>query len=170
LKNKNIQQAAIEDTEILADIIRQSYQTVAVDFKLTPDNCPKHPSNCTADWIAADLNRGVAYFLLMQDKKPVGCAAMERADDDTVYLERLAVLPKQRHKGYGQALVAHIVEKAKTYKAKTLGIGIIEEQDVLKKWYRDLGFVETGTRTFDHLPFTVGFMQKQLSQRCKKQV
>jgi len=38
-------------------------------------------------------------------------------------------------------------------------IGIIEENEKLKKWYSDLGFVHIGTKKFEHLPFTVGFME-----------
>ena len=155
----SIRQANPEDKTVLADIIRRAYRTVADDFNLTTDNCPKHPSNCTADWIIRGLDRGVVYFLLMQDQTPVGCAALEKADTDTCYLERLAVLPHARHKGFGKKLVNHIIGRAKIYKAKTVGIGIIEEQTVLKQWYKDLGFKAVGTKKFDHLPFTVGFMQ-----------
>jgi GNAT superfamily N-acetyltransferase len=161
--NLNIRAATLKDKEVLADIIQRSYQTVARSFNLTPDNCPRHPSNCTPEWIAHDLDRGVAYFLLSEHQYPVGCAALERADERTCYLERLAVLPEYRHNGQGEKLVNFIIEKARIYKADTLGIGIIEEQAVLKKWYEGLGFTATGTRKFDHLPFTVGFLQYDLS-------
>ena len=30
---------------------------------------------------------------------------------------------------------------------------------MLKAWYQSQGFIHTGTKTFDHLPFTVGFME-----------
>ena len=46
--------------------------------------------------------------------------------------------------------------------AKKLSIGIIYEQKVLKDWYKDIGFRETGIRKFEHLPFTVGFMEIDL--------
>ena len=32
----------------------------------------------------------------------------------------------------------------------------------LKAWYRTIGFVEEGTRQFDHLPFKVTFMKYAL--------
>ena len=161
-KRIHIQKATRKDAVILADIIRKSYQTVAHDFCLTPDNCPKHPSNCTPDWITRDLDRGVSYHLCLNDNTPVGCAALERAGNDTVYLERLAVLPGYRHQGIGEQLVAFIIKKAKNGQATTLGIGIIDEQEILKHWYRGLGFKMTGTRKFGHLPFTVGFMELTL--------
>ena len=157
-----IQKATPEDAGLLAAIIAEAYHTVALEFGLTPDNCPKHPSNCTPDWITADLNRGVSYYLCFNQGKPIGCAALEQADEKTTYLERLAVRPGFRHQGTGAGLVKFIVEKARICKAETLGVGIIDEQSVLKEWYKDLGFKITGTRKFDHLPFTVGFMELAL--------
>ena len=41
-------------------------------------------------------------------------------------------------------------------------IGIVEENTVLKEWYKTFGFVHTGTRKYEHLPFTVGFMELEL--------
>ena len=41
-------------------------------------------------------------------------------------------------------------------------IGIISEDTQLKDWYRQFGFVQTGTKAFDHLPFVVAFMAKEL--------
>jgi len=41
-------------------------------------------------------------------------------------------------------------------------VGIIEENAVLKSWYRQNGFVSAGTAVFPHLPFTVGFLRREL--------
>ncbi len=84
---------------------------------------------------------------------------MEKADNRTIYLERLSILPEFRHQGLGKMLVKQIVDKAIELKIKTIGIGIIAEQEELKKWYESLNFVLTGTKRFEHLPFTVGFME-----------
>jgi hypothetical protein len=45
---------------------------------------------------------------------------------------------------------------------KLISIGIINENIVLKKWYTDYGFVEKGLKRFDHLPFEVCFMEKEV--------
>ena len=42
---------------------------------------------------------------------------------------------------------------------------IIEENptyEELKEWYEKIGFVHTGTQKFEHLPFTVGFMEIEI--------
>lgn len=154
-----IRQAGDGDVRLLATIIRDSFQDIAERFGLTPVNCPTHPSNCTDDWIRADMDRGVLFYLLELSGSPLGCVAMETADPGLCYLMRLAVLPGHRHRGFGGQLVAHVLQKARGLGMGRVGIGIIHEQEDLKAWYRGLGFNETGTRRYLHLPFTVGFME-----------
>jgi N-acetylglutamate synthase-like GNAT family acetyltransferase len=150
---------------LLAALIQRAYKDVAERFGLTPDNCPKHPSNYTADWIEKDFARGVIYCILERDDRPVGCAAIENAGPEICYLERLAVLPDYRRNGYGRKLADHVLTKAKARGAKQVGIGIIAEQTDLKQWYQKIGFVEGETKKFEHLPFQVTFMTYRLQER-----
>ncbi len=154
-----ILKATKNKADILAKLISNAYQDVAKKFKLTMANCPKHPSNCSADWINSDFERNVEYYILYYKSQPIGCVAMEKANDRTLYIERLSILPEFRHQGLGKKLVEYIVKKAVELKVGTIGIGIIAEQEDLKKWYESLNFVFTGTKKFEHLPFTVGFME-----------
>jgi len=147
------------DAPVLADLIAKAYQTVADQFKLTRDNCPKHPSNCTQEWITQDLQHNKNYYMAQTPKGPVGCMALEQPDSATVWLERLSVLPPFRHQGLGRALVDYGIQKARLTGASTLGVGIIHEQTILRQWYEAQGFTLTHTQTYDHLPFTVGFME-----------
>ncbi|MBU2627787.1 MAG: GNAT family N-acetyltransferase [Proteobacteria bacterium] len=156
--NISIQPADNKDFQTLSRLIRQSYQDVAQRFNLTIENCPKHPSNCSEEWIKKDFNRGVAYHILLKDGMPAGCAALEKADAKVSYLERLAVLPEFRHNGLGRQLVVHMLNQARQMDAKTISIGIIAEQKELKKWYEALGFSLVEIKNFDHLPFQVALM------------
>jgi len=88
--------------------------------------------------------------------------ALEEADPDVCYLGRLSVLPRHRRKGYGEALVNYIFDQAKTIGYRRVEIGIISKHRKLKNWYKKFGFVQKGTKKFDHLPFTVAFMYKKL--------
>lgn len=154
-----IRQAAENDIHILSATIQKAYQTVADRFGLSPDNCPKHPSNCNVEWIRADFKRDVSYYVLESEGGIVGCAALEKADPGRCYLERLAVLPEKRHQGFGKQLVDHIFLEARTKGCTTIGIGIIAKQRELKHWYNRIGFVDGETKTFEHLPFQVLFME-----------
>ena len=153
-----IRPAGSDDKEALADIISTSYRDVAVRFELTAENCPKHPSNCTLCWIEGDVDRGAKYYLLMAQDKPIGCVAVEMADQEVAYLERLAVLPEYRGQEYGTQLARHAMDLAQKEGAARMSIGIIAAQTELKQWYGSLGFNEGETRDFDHLPFMVTFM------------
>jgi GNAT superfamily N-acetyltransferase len=155
----NIRRTTVSDVEALTRIIGRSYQTVAVKFDLNSSNCPKHPSNCTGEWIIADFERGVTYFMLESDGKEIGCAALEKADPELCYLERLAVIPEYRNQGFGKFLVDYAFHEAKMLGCKRISIGIISKQHELKDWYSRIGFKEGITKSFDHLPFEVTFME-----------
>jgi ribosomal protein S18 acetylase RimI-like enzyme len=158
-----IRQATHDDAEVVAGIIRSSFRDVAERFGLNSENAPTHPSNCRPDWIRSDLNRAVFYYLLYSQESPVGCVALELADSSVAYLERLGVIPNQRGRGFGAALVRHASERARFGGARVVSAGIISEHAELVAWYEQLGFVNTGTRRSSHLPFTVAYLEHVLS-------
>jgi N-acetylglutamate synthase-like GNAT family acetyltransferase len=157
-----------EDTQVLVETIRRSFQDVAERFGLTQENAPSHPSNCTVDWIRKDMERGVTYFAIKNKNHVVGCVALERANSEVCYLERLAVLPDQRRRGFGKALVKHVLSEAKLFEVHSVSIGIIAEQTELKNWYTGLGFVEGESKEFPHLPFLVTFMSYGIKKTCQQ--
>lgn len=154
-----IREATIRDSAVLSNIISASFRDVAQRFSLTRDNCPKHPSNCTASWIEADIERGVQFFIFNHGGNSIGCVGIESPNIDVCYLERLSVLPGMRGNHFGVSLVRHALDYAASKGACKVGIGIISEQTELKNWYMHLGFIETGTKRFPHLPFQVCFME-----------
>jgi N-acetylglutamate synthase-like GNAT family acetyltransferase len=166
MANFKIRAATRKDVALLADIIRSSFQDVAKRFGLTKENCPRHASNCEADWIEKDMNRGVTYFILEEEGQASGSVALERVSDELCYLERLAVLPDRRRRGLGRALVDHVLYETKHNGDKRLNIGTIAEQSELGNWYRKIGFVETETKEFTHLPFRVTFMSYVIDPNC----
>ena len=150
------------DIQTLLDVIRRACATVAERFGLTPQNCPKSPAFYTMDRLQTDIERGMQYFVLEDDAEARGCVALEKAKPGVYYLGRLAVLPEHRSKGLGTVLVRHAFAEATAIGARRIEIGIIAEDVELTQWYRRFGFELTGTKTFDHLPFVVAFMAKEL--------
>ena len=110
-----------------------------------------------------DRNRGVRLFGLFLEGRQIGFIAVERADATLYYIERLAVLLEYRYRGYGKRLMEFAFEFIRANGGKKVSIGIINEQTVLKNWYKGLGFEEISTREFTHLPFTVCFMEREIS-------
>lgn len=157
-----IRTAGPEDIDDLVEVIRNSFRDIADRFGLTRENTPKHPSNCTVNWVQEDVERGIVYFILNDRGGPAGCVALERAGEKECHLERLAVLPDRRRRGLGRALVDHVLAQAGRLDVDRVGIGIIAAQAELKEWYSTIGFVEGETREFTHLPFRVTFMSYEI--------
>ena len=147
-----------QDVDTLVETIRGSFRDVAERFGLNEENCPRHPSNCRADWVEKDMARGVTYYVLEYEGSVAGNVALEWVRPGLCNLERLAVLPDWRRRGFGKALVEHMIAEASKLGCSTVRIGVIADQAELKEWYRGFGFVETETRDFAHLPFRVTFM------------
>jgi N-acetylglutamate synthase-like GNAT family acetyltransferase len=157
-----------EDTLVLVKTVQRAFQDVAERFGLNEKNAPRHPSNCTADWIIKERERGVSYFVIENEDTVAGCVALESANEETCYLERLAVLPEQRKRGFGKTLVLHVLSQAKLLGVRYVKIGIIAEQTELKNWYEKIGFVEEESKKFKHLPFRVTFMSYTLEKNCRQ--
>lgn len=108
----NIRSTTALDAELLARLVSEANKDVAERFKLTADNCPKHPSFCTAAWIRSDMARGEVYFVALLDGEAVGCVATEYPSPGVSYLNRLAVLPSHRRRRLGTALTNHVLGQA----------------------------------------------------------
>lgn len=141
------------------DVIRRSFATVACEFGLTRDNCPMHTSFMTIESLQAQISRGWQMFGLYYAGKMVGYVSISKESEDAYELHNLAVLPEYRHSGCGKLLLDYTKEKVRELCGHRITIGIIEENTLLKNWYTANEFVHIGTRKFDHLPFTVGFME-----------
>ena len=146
------------DVETAANILRRAFAPVAEQFGLTKENCPRSPQQRVEE----DIEKGMRYYFLEEKEQVCGCVALEDAKPGVVYLGRLAVLPEYRSKGHGKALVQYVFAEARVLGADRVEIGIIAEDVQLRSWYERFGFERTGTRVFDHLPFLVGFLAREL--------
>ena len=151
-----------EQLNICLEIIRSSFITVAKEFDLTENNCPSHTAFMTIDKLEKQFDDNRPMFLFYQEDIPVGYFSLTKCNDDEWELNNLAVLPEFRHSGIGKALIDYAVARVKNYDGNKISIGIIEENTKLKEWYLKLGFKHISTRKFEHLPFTVGFMELEV--------
>ena len=151
------------DAPVLAMLISESNRDVALQFGITADNCPKHPSFCRPEWLAHDFARGEIYFIAYAAGQPIACVATEFPSPEIAYLNRLAVLPAHRKQGVGASLVEFIVARARAQGTKTVSIGVIGEHVALQDWYKRFGFESGETKHFPHLPFSVKYMAYELA-------
>jgi N-acetylglutamate synthase-like GNAT family acetyltransferase len=157
-----IRKAKKADIDVLVTLLRNSFRDVADKFGITEENNPRSLAFCTNERIENDLEKDLTYYILEKDCRPCGCVALERAKPGVCYLMRLAVLPEYRGKGYGKMLVRHIFNQSRTTGARRVEIAMISKDRKLKKWYKKLGFIQKSTKKYDHLPFIVAFMYKEL--------
>lgn len=147
-----------ELSECLA-VIHQSFKTVADTFGLTRENCPRHTSFIPLSFLESQMNWGWHMYALYAGKKIIGYMSLSKEGEDVFELHNLAVLPEYRHNGFGKLLLDHAKNAVRSMGGKVIRIGIIEESSILKRWYISNGFVHTGTKKFDHLPFTSGYLE-----------
>ena len=157
-----VREATSRDAEALVGLIRPAFKEVADRFGLTPGSSPRHPSNCTVEWVKTEIADGVRYFILEEDGKPVGCVGIDPANPQTFYIQRLAVLPELQKKGYGSVLMEYAIGVAKEMDAPRVATGILSDNFELKSWYRQRGFAVTNIKRLPHLPFEVTFMAMEL--------
>jgi ribosomal protein S18 acetylase RimI-like enzyme len=141
-------------------IIRNSFITVANVLGLTPENAATNPAFLTFEKFKAAVAKGILMFGLFSEKRQVGFVALEIAEDRVYYMERLAVLPEFRHQGFGVKLMDFVFEYVRSLGGQKVSIAIIDENEVLKRWYLKYGFEPTEIKHYPHLPFTVCFMEK----------
>ncbi len=145
-----IREAATGDTSLVARTVRESFLDVAERFGLTPENCPTHPSNCTNKWIERSIMDGTAYYILEEGDTACGSVAMARVSERVRCVEKLAVLPDCRRRGFGDALLRHVLDEAARAGANSVQLSIIAEHDDLRRWYETRGFVVLRTTIHDH--------------------
>ncbi len=151
------------ELEACAEVVRQSFATVARNFGLTLENCPTNGAFIKAERLYAERAKGNCMYALHAAGKLAGFFELEKLEEHLYAIERLSVLPEHRHNGYGTLLLAYAKQQASALGGEKISIAIIEENTVLKRWYMANGFVPTGTKVFAHLPFTVGFLECPLA-------
>ena len=157
-----------EEAELMVSVavIREAFATVARDFNLTAANAPTNPAFIQRDGLKALQEKGLHLFGCFVKGRQVGFIAIEKApgthDPELYYLEKVAVLPEQRHHGIGTKLLDFGCAFVRARGGRKISIALINENEILKQWYRAYGFRETGLKHFEHLSFTVCFMEKLL--------
>ena len=153
-----------EDLAECVNVIRESFATVAEEYNITEENAPRFTAFATDEgrlnWHLNGEHRPMVGYVV--DGKIVGYYSMLWLENKECELNNLSVLPAYRHDGIGAKLLEHAFEKAREHGCTKMKIGIVEENQVLRKWYEKLGFVHVGTQKFEFFPFTCGYMEKAL--------
>lgn len=158
-----IRQVTIQDDfDQYAKLLNESYLTVVDDFGITKENCPFHNAYINGDTLKSKLIPIREFYCLEDNNKPIGFIVIEKSErtKGTYYIEKVAIHPDYRHKGEGKKIMDFAENRINELGGKRISVGLIDKNQRLKKWYKSLGYRETGTKIIDHLPFDVCFMDK----------
>jgi predicted GNAT family N-acyltransferase len=89
------------------------------------------------------LDAIATHFLAYLDHQPVGTTRIRNIDEQTVKIERLAVLPEARKQGIGRKLMETALEVITN---QNKHIAIVHAQEYIANLYRQLGFEQVGDR------------------------
>lgn len=154
---------SIKNLPEYADVIRKSFATVAQDFGYTRENCPSHTSFITNERLESKFTEGYHPFGCIIDDKIIGFASLTNMGNGIFAMNDVSILPEYRHLKYGKVLLDFCKATVIELGGNTISIGIIEANTRVKNWYAENGFIHTGTKKYDSLPFEVGHME----WRCK---
>lgn len=153
-----------DDLSTVVQVLNRSHGTVAKDFNFTKDNNPTNNAFIDEPTLRVQLSNGIDLYAISINRQTIGCIAIEKStkETDTFYIEKVSVLPEFRNQGYGVQLMDFAILRIKELGGKSASVALIDSNTKLKNWYDSQGFVETGIKEFEHLPFKVCFMNKHL--------
>lgn len=152
-----------QDLSTIVKVLNLSHGTIARDFNFTKEDNPTNNAFIDEKTLREQLNNGIELYGLKMNNRLVGCIAIEKSkrEPGTYYIEKVSVLPEFRHQGIGVRLMDFATAKIKDAGGQIISIALIDSNTKLKEWYLSQGFIETGVKDFEHLPFRVCFMRKE---------
>ncbi len=150
------------ELEAILEVIHRSHATVAAEFGLTHENCPKHTSFLPLIFLQTQRGWGWIMAGLYDGEAPIGYVSLSDAGESAWELHNLSVIPEYRHNGCGKMLLDFAKDSVKEAGGSRIKIGIIEENARLRRWYEENGYRHIGIKKFEHLPFTTGFMELRI--------
>ena len=161
-KEPMIRRLGQDDLSVAAQVIRESFTTVANEFGLTSENCPTNGAFTQSKHLKVDLEKGCFLFGVYLGMKMIGFFELVYKENHAT-LEKVAILPAERGNKYGKFILDKAQEIARNDHIKQIDIGIIKENTRLKRWYQKNGYQIVRSEKYTHLPFVVLFMQLNLN-------
>ena len=153
-----------QDIAECVKVIKESFATVAKEFGFTVENAPRFTAFATTEDRLKHqlLEENRPMYAFYDNENIVGYYSLLVQDNNECELNNLSVIPAYRHRGIGEELLKHTFKIAKELNCNKINIGIVEENNGLRKWYESFEFIHIGTQKFDFFPFTCGYMEKNL--------
>jgi ribosomal protein S18 acetylase RimI-like enzyme len=110
------------------EIFHQGYETIAIEFGLTIENCPdRGRASLPYEKLRTEFENGAVMFGYYFKDKLVGYIGMRMHDDGVCKLDDIIVLPEYRQNGYGKELLDFCKQTAKKLGAYKVALGIDDD-------------------------------------------
>jgi diamine N-acetyltransferase len=147
----------------LLDVLHESFGTVAAEFDLDRATNPSNGAFIGKHELEELVEKGLMMYGYHEKGKIVGCVGLKQGNaKDVFYIEKLCVVPAKRHSGIGFDLLQFAENEIRSRNGKTISIGIINKNARLKNWYMRNGYQEYELKSYEHLPFEVCLMEKNI--------
>ena len=151
-----IREVVKDDLKDCLAVFHRGYETVAVEFGLTEDNCPdRGRASLPFVKLVNEYEQGTMMFCYVLQNEIVGFLGIAH-NGEVCNLNDIIVLPEYRGRGIGEELLVFCKKKAAELGAVEICLGMIDDNVRLRKWYEAHGFVTTGYKQYEKAPFLVG--------------
>lgn len=152
------------DIPFCAKVIRNGFSTVANDFHLTKENCRTNGAFINSNKLLQEKLNGTQFYYLSYNMKKIGFVGIKQIENKVYEIQKITILPKYRHNGFGVILLNHAIKYAKKHDAELINVNIINDNLKLKHWYLNNGFRFLYSRKIETLPFIVGYMTYRIEK------
>jgi ribosomal protein S18 acetylase RimI-like enzyme len=160
---KEIRPVTRQELEACKKVIREGFQTVEKDANLLGENYEDDGAFIQIGRLFEDFDKGNHMFACFIDRQPIGFIEIDKLDKEGEFsIEKLTVIPQFRHYGIGRELLLYGEEEVRKLGGYKLCLGIIDENNLLKEWYNKNGYQHKASMKYEHLPYTIGLMEKIL--------
>ncbi len=143
------------------EVLHLAYAPIAARFNLTDDNCPDSGrATLKYEKFLAEYDGGELMFAYYLDEKIVGYIGMNYKDS-VMKLDDIVVLPAHQSRGIGTELLEFCINYAVEHSCTYIRLGMIDNNNELKKWYEKKGFETIALKQYPNAPFITGYMEKK---------
>jgi predicted GNAT family N-acyltransferase len=118
------------------------YQNKLPEIKMIRTKVFQEEQGVAAELEFDGLDEQARHLVAYLNQQPVGTTRIRTIDNQTVKIERLAVLPEARNQGIGKKLMEKALEMISNDNYQLV---IIHAQEYIKELYLKLGFEQVGT-------------------------
>ena len=166
-----IEQAKADQVELVAEIIRRAFARQAQALGMDRDHFPNYVAFETGESLRRRMAGGqvvlLAYRTTEIGEDPVGTISYRQDPAELARgeIQRLAVLPEHRKKGYGAQLLAEAERQMAERGVREVTLSLVASLLRLQNYYEEMGYQPLEMRQLSSLPFDVLIMGKQLRPR-----